>query len=115
MLKFILVRNKYEFLVAIDGKQAVEVYHKNWEDIGVIFMDYEMPVMNGLEATKEIRKLQHKNRFPKIKIYAVTGHVEYEYVKACKDAGMDEMLPIPFSSDTFMVAATESLNKYRDI
>ena len=49
----------YPIYEAENGKVAIEQMNKllNLYTIIVIFMDYEMPIMNGLEATKEIRRM----------------------------------------------------------
>lgn len=52
---------------AADGKQAVELFQKLEPDI--VIMDITMPVMNGLDAAKEIRR-----RSPKVKIVILTTH-----------------------------------------
>ncbi|KAK6331239.1 hypothetical protein TWF696_003299 [Orbilia brochopaga] len=66
-------------------------------DLHVILMDVEMPVMDGLQATGEIRRLQAEGLLVKrIPIIAVTANARPEQIKQMKDAGMDDVLSKPF-------------------
>ncbi|MCB9225136.1 MAG: response regulator [Crocinitomicaceae bacterium] len=56
----------------------------------VIFMDIQMPIMDGYEATKEIRK------FSNVPIIAMSAHVLEEEQQKCIDAGMNGFIPKPF-------------------
>ncbi|XP_031282593.1 two-component response regulator 24-like [Pistacia vera] len=45
-----------QFQLAVNGKEAVDLY-RSGANIHIVFMDMEMPVMNGMEATKELRAM----------------------------------------------------------
>ncbi|KAF3923833.1 hypothetical protein ABW21_db0203935 [Orbilia brochopaga] len=67
------------------------------DDLNVILMDVEMPVMDGLQATAEIRRLQAEGLLvERIPIIAVTANARPEQIKQMKDAGMDDVLSKPF-------------------
>ena len=51
-------------------------------------MDIEMPVMNGIKASKKIRDLINKNLIPKIPIVALTAYIDEK--EKCLNAGMVE-------------------------
>lgn len=82
---------------ALDGKAVVELSLKNKPDL--VFMDVQMPEMNGYEATKKIREAYGAS----IPIIALTaGNVIGEKEK-CLAAGMDDFLPKPFVEEDMVI------------
>lgn len=81
--------------IANNGKEALMLYHK--ANFDLILMDCHMPIMDGIEATKEIRKLEqtthNKHRMP---IIALTANVQQGIEQLCNEAGMDDYLSKPF-------------------
>ena len=77
---------------AFDGEEAVRRYASSPEKPDVIIMDHRMPVMNGVEATKEIMKSN-----PEQKIIFVSADVLIE--RDAREAGAAEFLPKPFRMD----------------
>lgn len=77
---------------AVNGKAAVDLVT---EDAGfdIVLMDIQMPVMDGIEATSHIRK-RLGNKIP---IVALTANAMKSDVETYKKAGMDAVLPKPFS------------------
>lgn len=66
-------------------------------DLTVILMDVEMPAIDGLKATGEIRKLEAEGSLiRRISIIAVTANVRPEQIRQMKEAGMDDILSMPF-------------------
>ena len=91
MLKF-LSRLGYNSDIAANGVEALECLERKNYDI--IFMDCQMPVMDGFEATQEIIKIKKEE---KPKIIALTASNTNEEKKKCKEVGMDEFLSKPIS------------------
>ncbi len=84
--------------IAVNGKMAVDMYNKNKYDL--ILMDIQMPVLDGIEATKEIRKIEKENNVSdKIKIVAITANAMKEDKNKCLSAGMDDYITKPFKSE----------------
>ena len=84
----------YEPVEAENGEEAIEIL-KN-QEIDIVFMDIEMPVMNGLETTRYIReKLPHPQN--KIIVVALTAHNPQLFFEDFKDVGFDHLLTKPYS------------------
>lgn len=79
---------------ALNGVSAVELYKKHAPEI--IFMDIQMPEMDGLEATRAIRELEGDAQ-NKTRIVALTAGAFEEEKDRCLKAGMDEFLTKPVS------------------
>jgi two-component system chemotaxis response regulator CheY len=77
---------------AFDGEEAIRKYRSSNQKPDVIIMDHRMPVMNGVEATKEILRAN-----PTQKVIFVSADVMVE--KEARDAGAIEFLPKPFRMD----------------
>lgn len=83
--------------VAMNGLEAVEMFQNRKFDI--ILMDIRMPIMDGIEATLRIRKLENlmKIKDP-VKIIALTANTFQEDIENCMENGMDAFLEKPFTS-----------------
>jgi CheY-like chemotaxis protein len=79
---------------ATNGQEAVDSVSKN--EYGLILMDVSMPVMDGLEATKAIRKLEASKKQTRVPIVAVTGISDRD---TCIESGMDDFMNKPFLLD----------------
>jgi CheY-like chemotaxis protein len=86
-----------------DGRQAVEAYLRSPYDL--ILMDCQMPVMDGYQASKEIRKLEAGNR--KVRIIALTAYAMEGDRQKCLESGMDDYLPKPIN----IMALTRTISK----
>jgi CheY-like chemotaxis protein len=84
-----------EIVACENGLQAVE--HAGLDSFDAIFMDCEMPVMDGLSATREIRNLETPSS--RSFIVAVTAGVGTDDSERCIYSGMDMYLPKPFTID----------------
>jgi PAS domain S-box-containing protein len=87
----LLEREKHHVVVVDNGQAAVEAAAREYFDL--ILMDVQMPVLDGLEATRQIRRseqgLQH------VPIVALTAHVTDDFRQRCLAAGMNEFLTKP--------------------
>ena len=82
--------------VAGNGKEAVEIINVMPYDL--VFMDCEMPVLDGFEATQQIRKLNPRKNIP---IIAMTARALKGDREKCLAAGMDAYLSKPVSPEDF--------------
>jgi CheY-like chemotaxis protein len=89
---------------AENGQIAVELATDKQYDL--ILMDMQMPVMDGLTSTREIRKFNKD-----VPIIAMTANAFKEDAEACINAGMNAHLAKPIDSESFMALLTEYLKK----
>lgn len=94
-MKFLLESYGYQVIEAADGIQAIETIKHHFPDL--ILMDIALPVMDGLTATKTIRKFKDGAAVP---IIAVTAHGKTFYQKAM-EAGCNDLIEKPIDFDQF--------------
>ncbi|PSW20595.1 hybrid sensor histidine kinase/response regulator [Photobacterium sanctipauli] len=94
--KMMLEKLGANVLIAENGQVAIELYQKHQFDL--IFMDCQMPVLDGFEATQAIRKLENGDEH--IPIVALTANVVKEEKDKCFAAGMDDFASKPVSQKT---------------
>jgi signal transduction histidine kinase/CheY-like chemotaxis protein len=87
---------------AADGAEALAAVARETYD--VVLMDLQMPVMDGLEATRRIRELDGGRAA--VPILAVTASALPEQVEACREAGMDGHLAKPIDRESLLAAVT---------
>ena len=91
MLRSMLHRMGHEVTIAENGQIAVDVLQKT--DFDLVLMDVQMPVMGGIAATKQIRKLdQTKSKIPVVGLTASYQHSDLQYYL---DVGMTDCLGKP--------------------
>ena len=92
-------RTGAEVVLAPDGAQAVA----RWRDAGpfhLVLMDLHMPEMDGLEAAREIRRLERNAA--RVRIVALTANVTPADRERCRDAGMDDFQAKPIVPELFL-------------
>jgi len=87
----------HEFIEAENGRQALDALEKN-NDIDLVLMDLEMPVMNGIDAMRYIRD---KMIFPKssVPIVALTAHNPGAFIQEGQASGFNKLMGKPYSID----------------
>ncbi len=93
--KFLLEEDGAEVIPAVNGQEAVHIFEKSaLFEINAILMDIMMPVMNGHEATRKIRKMNREDAGT-VPIIAMTANAFTDDRIAAKNAGMNEHLAKP--------------------
>ena len=94
LLKEIVKGISYCIKEAENGKEAIDIIEN--ENIDIVLMDIEMPVMNGIETAKYIRS---EMSYPKSKlpIIALTAHNPDDFFENYSNAGFDHLLTKPYS------------------
>nr|WP_321257546.1 response regulator [uncultured Pseudodesulfovibrio sp.] len=95
-------------LLAENGAQAVDVLKEQAFDI--VFMDVEMPVMNGIEATRLIRKVDTGCLDPDVPIVALTARAMWGDEQRCIHVGMNDYVSKPVDIDTIAAIIQSTLN-----
>ena len=98
VMRSILTRAGCQVEVAVDGAEAVAAARRR--SYGVILMDLQMPVMDGLEATRQIRGGEGPNRHTRI--IGLTAAVGDNFREQCLSAGMDAYLAKPVQRGRLM-------------
>ena len=94
--------------LAGDGKEAVDVLRDHGDDYDLVLMDLQMPNMDGLEATREIRQTLGNYRVP---IVALTAGVFESDREKCFAAGMNGFISKPFKAEN-MIRRIRDLAEY---
>ncbi len=89
---------------ANNGKEAVEIFTSN-QDIDLILMDIKMPIMDGYEATQNIRKINNE-----IPIIALTAYTMSSDRKKALQAGCNDHIPKPVKPDKLIEVIKKYLN-----
>lgn len=97
MAKAMLSRLGFEVVTAGDGEQALDALASH--PFHIVFMDLEMPVMDGYAATRQLRRREAERNLPRMPVIALSAHAEPEHQKACLDAGMDDCLSKPLQRE----------------
>ena len=102
-----LSRAGYQVDLAEDGSQAVKAYKR--KSYNLIFMDIQMPIMDGYAATQEIRKIETRNleqsTIQRVPIIAMTAHAIKGYRERCLKAGMDDYIAKPIKRKNLLAIA----------
>lgn len=86
-----LVKDGHDVVVVADGFEALRAVQERSFDL--VLMDMQMPVMDGMEATRRIRGLNTPVK--NIPIVALTANVMAEEIASCREAGMNDHLAKP--------------------
>ncbi|EEY61866.1 hybrid signal transduction histidine kinase, putative [Phytophthora infestans T30-4] len=81
----------------VNGRDAVKAYSENHTEFDLVFMDCEMPIMDGYTATNAIREFEQKHNLSRIPILGLTAYAMSGDRQKCLDCGMDEFMVKPIS------------------
>lgn len=113
VIELILAQTPTQIVIAENGAQALESFRGDTFDL--VLMDMQMPVMDGLTATQEIRLHEATMGLDRTPIVMLTANAMPEHVAAGRAAGADHHLAKPFNAAELLgiVAAPTSLMKDR--
>ncbi len=95
VMQLYLKKHPYQLDIAENGLIGLEMFKKAHYDL--VLMDIQMPVMDGYEATREIRRFEAEQGRDKARIIAVTAHASEENHRMVIEAGCDDFItkPVP--------------------
>lgn len=102
----VFLGREYEFLEAVNGAAALELAEERAPDL--ILLDVMMPVLNGLET---LRELKRRERTKSIPVIMVTTRGEAEVRAECESLGCDAFTTKPINRDELRARVTELLPK----
>jgi len=95
VVKLMLADTPFTPIFANTGREAVDIYMANPGRFPLILMDVSMPVMDGHQATREIRAFEAEHAIRPVPVIALTGHALKNDREDCLEAGMDDYLTKP--------------------
>lgn len=100
IMKAYLKKTKHKYSVAENGEVALQMIKENHFDL--IFLDIQMPVMDGYTTIAEIRKREHNLSLNETPVIAATAFALKEEEQKCRDSGFTDYIAKPIKKDKFL-------------
>ncbi|HEX4209848.1 MAG TPA: response regulator, partial [Candidatus Binataceae bacterium] len=97
----LLEKNGHHVTLAANGREALETLGRMGWNFDAVLMDIQMPEMDGLETTREIRRIESSST-RHLPIIAVTAHALKRDRERCLEAGMDDYVSKPIDSELLL-------------
>lgn len=107
LTKNVLAFDNYQMKAARNGKQVLELLEK--EAFDLILMDISMPVMDGVECTKQIRALADPTK-SKLPIIAISGNIHNYTPEEFRRLGFDDFIQKPLDYDKVLATVKKFLS-----
>jgi len=104
LLNLAFTKAGFQVRTAQSGQEALSILET--ERIHVLFLDLNMPQMDGMELCRRIKK-----EMPMSIVYAITGHASLFELASCRDAGFDDYFKKPADIKTLVKAAENALDR----
>jgi two-component system chemotaxis response regulator CheY len=96
VLRKIMHELGYEVCEAVDGEDALKVIEAEKAAVTLVLTDWNMPVMNGLDLVKNLRR---NPKLDSLKVIMVTTETEVDHIVSALEAGANEYVMKPFTKD----------------
>lgn len=111
LMRLFLGSDGYRVAEAANGREAVDRFAAGVYDL--VFMDLEMPVLDGYAATRAIRELERRENRPPTPILVLTAHDLDEFRERCREAGCTDYLVKPVRKAAILAALDRFLGRDR--
>ena len=101
-----LIKNGYTVLSAGDGIEALTIYVKNSADIKLVVTDVMMPMMDGVNLTRALKKIN-----PLVQVIAASGHTEISHKNDLRALGIQTFLIKPFNNHQLLEAIHNAISE----
>ena len=89
----------HDVITACNGAEGLDKFQESYNQIDLVFMDIQMPVMDGIEATRRFRELEaSRSHRPRIPIICSSANSHSDVAGRATLAGVDAFLPKPFTN-----------------
>ena len=95
VIKILLEKNNIIVDDTDNGKKALDLVKKDLNKYNIIWMNVNLPKMDGIDCTKKLRN----ELFFSGEIIGITSHVDPDMIEECKKAGMNVVIPKPVTED----------------
>jgi PAS domain S-box-containing protein len=109
VVELILAHADVDLVSVENGLEAVEAYKAATFD--VVLMDMQMPVMDGVAATRKIRAYERRVGVPPTHIVMLTANALQDHVATCRAAGADQHLAKPVTAQALLSALAETVQE----
>src|SRR5712692_5078059 len=103
-----LVKEGYRVILAQDGFEALKIYRNIGKEIGLVILDFFLPVMDGDAVFDELRALN-----PKVDVALSSSFAEQNKISAMLGMGLRGFIPKPYSSEKFLAQVRSTLDAGR--
>ncbi len=100
VIRAILASLGIQPVICRNGEEALAAYRAAGGAFDIVFMDVEMPIMDGLQATREIRSIEEEAGLARAPMVALTAHVLQEQRHSITEAGLDHLLSKPVRKES---------------
>ena len=98
----------YRVVIAHDGFEALKIYEKMGKQIGLVILDYFLPVIDGDAVFEELRSLN-----PKVNVVLSSGFAEQTKIASMLGQGLRGFIPKPYSRDKLLEQVRSTLDAAR--
>jgi CheY-like chemotaxis protein len=110
MASEVLAEEGYKIIIAHDGFEALKIYEKLGKQIGLVILDFFLPVMDGDAVFDELRGIN-----PKVNVVLSSGFAEQSKIASMLEQGLRGFIPKPYTSDKLLEQVRSTLDAARQV